>query len=59
MTIVNMEVQDISERSRLKILSALIRFITVDNHEALKVGDLEKYMESKTGGQTEVHGRFF
>ena len=52
MAVVNMEVQDISERSRLKILGAL------DNKEALKVGDLEKYMDSKTGGQTEVHGRF-
>ena len=33
------------EKSRRGILDGLRKFIAVDNHEAVKVGDLEKNME--------------
>ena len=36
------------EKSRLKIMVGLRRFIMVDNHVAVKVGDLEKNMKSRT-----------
>ena len=35
-------VEGFQERNRLKMMDELRRFITVDNHEAVKVGDLEK-----------------
>ena len=44
---VNMVVQGFLEKSRLKTRDELRRFITVDNHEAVKVGDLERSMESR------------
>ena len=47
---VSMVVQGFPKKSRLKIMDGLRRFIMADNHEAVKVGDLEKNME--------VHGRF-
>ena len=37
---VNMVVQNLPEKSRLKTMDGLRRFIMVDNHEAVKFGDL-------------------
>ena len=34
-------------RSRLKMMDGLRRFIMVDNREAVRVGELEKIMESR------------
>ena len=51
---VNMIVQGFSEKCRLSTMDELRRFITVENNEAVKVGDLEKH-----GVVAEVHGRFF
>ena len=51
---VNMMVQGFSEKCRLSTMDELRRFITVENNEAVKVGDLEKH-----GVVAEVHGRFF
>ena len=42
-----MVVQGFPKKSRLKVRDGLRRFITVDNHEAVKVGDLEKNMASR------------
>ena len=39
---VRMVVQGFPKKSRLKIMDGLRRFIMVDNHEVVKVGDLEK-----------------
>ena len=39
----DMFVQGLCEKSWLKIMNELRRFITTDNHEAVKCGDLEKY----------------
>ena len=40
---------------RLKIMDELMRFIDVDNHEAVKIGDLEKHSEAiKVGGPGRV-----
>ena len=36
----------LQEQSRLKISNELWRFIEVDNHEAVKIGDLEKNSEA-------------
>ena len=44
---VKMVVQGFQETSRLKIMDALRSFIIVDNRGAVKVGDLEKNMESR------------
>ena len=44
---VKMVVQSYQERIRLIIMDGLLRFIMVENHEAVKVGDLQKNMESK------------
>ena len=35
-------VESLQERSRSKMMEKLRRFITVDNHEAVAIGDLEK-----------------
>ena len=35
------------ERSTLKVMGELRRFITVDNHEAVKVVDLERNMAAR------------
>ena len=43
---VNIVVQGSPEKRRLKIMDGLRRFIMVDSH-AVKVGDLEKNMESR------------
>ena len=40
-------VQGLEERSRLKMMDGLTRFMMVDNFETVKVGDLEKNMASK------------
>ena len=53
-----MVVQGFSEKSRLKIMDELGRFITVDKHEAVQVGDLERNVESRPAVEAEVHGRF-
>ena len=39
--------QGLQERSRLKMMDGLTRFMMVDNFETVKVGDLDKNMESK------------
>ena len=39
-------VKGFQERSRLKMMTELRKFITVDNHEAVKICDLEKTLES-------------
>ena len=44
---VEMVVQGLQERSRLRIMDGLRKFIMVENHEAVKVGELEKNMESR------------
>ena len=44
---VKMVVQGFQEKSRLKIMEGLRRFILVDNPEVVKVGDLEKNVESR------------
>ena len=41
-------------RSRLKITSEPRKFIEVDNHEPVKIGELEKNMEAINGGQAAV-----
>ena len=41
---------------RLRIMRGLRKFIMVDNHEAIKIGDLEKSVESRSG-EAEVHDR--
>ena len=41
-----MVTQGLQERRRLKIMDGLRRFIMVDNHEVVKVGELDKNMES-------------
>ena len=38
-------------------MDGLRRFIMVDNHEAVKVGDLEKEHEVEDSGEAEVHDR--
>ena len=43
---VNMDVQGFLKKSRFKIVDGLRRRIMVDNHEAVRVGDLGKNMES-------------
>ena len=43
-------------RERLRIMRGLRKFIMVDNHEAIKIGDLEKNVESRSG-EAEVHDR--
>ena len=40
-------VQGLEERSRLKMMDELTRFMMVDNFETVQVGDLDKNMESK------------
>ena len=54
---VKMVVQGLQERSRLKIMYGLRRFIMVDNHESDRVGDFERNMESRKSGEAEVHDR--
>ena len=45
---VKMVVQGFQEKSRLKVMVGLRRFIMVDNHVQVKVGDSEKNMKSRT-----------
>ena len=40
-------VQGLQERSRLRLMERLGKFIMVDNHEAVEVGDLDKNMRGK------------
>ena len=41
----------LQEHRRLKIMDEVRRFIDVDNHEAVKIADLEKHSEAiKVGG---------
>ena len=39
-------VEGLQERSRLKMVEESRRFIATDNHEAIKIGDLERVRES-------------
>ena len=41
-------VVELQGRRRFKMMDGLRRFITVDNHEAVKIGDLEKTQESRS-----------
>ena len=43
-----MLVEDLQDRSKLKMMGALRRFITVDRHESVKIGDLEKALGSRS-----------
>ena len=45
-SLVKMGVQGLQEKSWLRIMDELRRFISVDNHEAVKVGDLKSNLES-------------
>ena len=45
--LVEMLVGGLQERSRLKMIEVLRKFISVDNHEAVEIGDLEKTQESR------------
>ena len=40
--------EGLQERSRLKMTEELRRFIMVDCHEAVKIGDLVKNLESRS-----------
>ena len=42
-----MVVPGLLEKSRRKVMDGLRKFIAVDNHAAVKIGDLEKEMGSK------------
>ena len=42
-----MVVQGLQERSGLRKMDGRRRFIVVDNHESVRVGDAEKHMESR------------
>ena len=41
-SLVEVLVEGLQARNRLKMMDALGRFITVDNHEAVNIGDLER-----------------
>ena len=45
----------LQERNGLRIIEGLRSFIVVDNHEAVKVGDLKNGV--KASGEAEVHCR--
>ena len=44
---VKMVVQGLQERSRPRLMDGLRKFIMVENHEAVKVGELDKNVESR------------
>ena len=55
---VKMVLQGLGEKNRLKILDGLRRFIMVDNHEVVKLGDSEKNMESRIMSKPEFTADF-
>ena len=55
---VMMVVQGVQEKSPLRTMDALRKFIMVDNHAAEKNGDSERNMESRKVEKAEVHDRF-
>ena len=65
-SLVEMLVGCLQERSGLKLMEELPRFITMDNHEAVKIDDLEKTLDSLsmvkpklTMGAKMITGPFF
>ena len=49
-------VEGLQERSRLKMMEELRRFSTVDNNEAVKIGDLDQQdFGIDTGGGAPIH----
>ena len=45
----------LQERCRLKVMEELRKFIKMDNHEAIRVGDLDKAQESRQAVKPQVH----
>ena len=49
-------VEGLQERSGLKMVEELRRVITVDDHEAVKIGDLEKTLDSLSVVKPPMYG---
>ena len=54
---VKMVVQNLQERSRHRIMDGPRKFIMVENHEAVKVGEQDKNVESRKVVEAEIHER--